>query len=183
MREGFFSVTCLFIGFLLIGAQVRAESQLATPTQVSLVADHSTVAPQSPFRLGVLFKMQSGWHIYWKESGDSGLPTRVEFEVPQGFVVGELKWPEHEVFVLPGDIKGYGYSDEVLLYSEITPPQDLSIGRQIELKAKVSWLNCSATVCIPARQEVRLVVDSASQAVSKNVEFFTRWQGKLPANN
>jgi len=53
--------------------------------RVDTVANVSAIAPGQPFMLGFKFTIAPGWHIYWKNPGDSGLPTEVKLNLPEGF--------------------------------------------------------------------------------------------------
>ena len=50
--------------------------------EVRLFADHQKLAPGTSGWLGVEVNLASGWHVYWKESGESGYPTTVTWELP-----------------------------------------------------------------------------------------------------
>ena len=68
----------------------------------TLLADTTAVEPGKPFRVGVLLKIEPGWHTYWRDTGDSGLPTEVKWDLPEGFVAADLQWPVHKKFDLAG---------------------------------------------------------------------------------
>ena len=129
----------LLLFVILLAVQpFHARAADPAPTTAELISSASEVAAGSMFQLGVKFTIAPGWHIYWKDPGDSGLPTKVTFTVPDGAKVSELYWPEHERFELPGDVKGNGYSGEVLLWSDVTLPAQAA--GDLPLKAQVSWL-------------------------------------------
>ena len=90
--------------------------------KASLMADTTAFVPGRPFMVGLLLRMAPGWHTYWKFSGDAGLPTEIKWKLPSGWKVGEIEWPIPLKLKDPGDIVTYGYSDEVLLMQQITPP-------------------------------------------------------------
>ena len=68
------------------------------------MADAKSVKAGQPFTLGVLLKIEPGWHVYWKNPGESGMATAVNFKVPEGFKVGELNFPIPRQFGNSGDI-------------------------------------------------------------------------------
>jgi DsbC/DsbD-like thiol-disulfide interchange protein len=76
---------CLFVaGFTLRSAEpARAQQQdgkvLVTAT---LISDISSTQPGQKFRIGVLYRIESGWHIYWKNPGDAGIPTKITLRLP-----------------------------------------------------------------------------------------------------
>ncbi|MCB9707270.1 MAG: hypothetical protein H6714_00575 [Myxococcales bacterium] len=96
---------------------------------------------------GVHFKIQKGWHIYGKVSGDSGLPTRVSWQLPTGASASAVHYPPAERFTDTGDIVTYGYTTETLLLSEITLGK--STLEPVQIAAKVKWLACQASQCVP----------------------------------
>ena len=73
-----------FLWAALAAAQQYNGKELVKAT---LVADVSSIQPGQRFRLGVLYRIEPGWHIYWKYPGDSGIPTKIEWQLPQGFTI------------------------------------------------------------------------------------------------
>ena len=51
-----------------------------------LITETDGVATDQPFRVGILFDIQPGWHIYWRNPGDSALPTRIAWQVEEATV-------------------------------------------------------------------------------------------------
>src|SRR5580658_5873876 len=117
-----------------------ATQTLAGHVQVELLADVSAVQPGKPFWLGVRLNIDPGWHVYWKNPGDSGLPTRVKFNLPDGFTAGELQYPVPHRIVFPGNIVCFGYENSVMLLAKINPPDNLPANFQGRFEANISWL-------------------------------------------
>ena len=149
------------------------------PVQAAFFADASAAAPGQPFKVGVLFRIAPEWHIYWKYPGDAGLATEVKFELPKGFVAGELRWPLPQSFVQPGDVTGYGYTGEVMLTTEVTPPKDLPVGKEFAIGAKASWLSCR-DICRPGRAELNATLAVAKRREPANGTLFSKWAARLP---
>lgn len=114
-----------------------------------LLADTTSVAAGTPFRVGVHLALEKGWHVYWKNSGDSGLPTEVAFQLPDGYSVGELQWPAPGRYAEAGGLTAYGYSDEVMLYATVTPPSAIA-EEPVPVSATVDWLVCAKN-CVPGK--------------------------------
>src|SRR6185369_17626506 len=114
--------------FAMFALAAHAAGATAGPpkdlVKTELLADVKTVEAGKPFHVGVRLHIKPGWHVYWINPGDAGLPTRVKFSLPDGFKAGELKYPLPVRFE-QGGVIGYGYHDEVMLIAEITPPADL----------------------------------------------------------
>jgi DsbC/DsbD-like thiol-disulfide interchange protein len=148
--------------------------------KAELVADVGSVKPGEPFTAGVLLKMKPHWHVYWKNPGDSGMPTSVEWKLPEGFAAGELQFPIPIRFEQPGPVIGYGYENEVLLTTTITPPKNITAGKPIELSADVAWLVCEK-VCIPGNASLKLQLPvNDANAPAKNSELFAKWRQQFP---
>jgi hypothetical protein len=149
------------------------------PVTVTLLADTTAVRAGTPFRLGVLFRMAPEWHIYWLNPGDAGLSTAIEFRLPDGFTAGPLRWPAPIRFVQPGEITGYGYDGEVLLWTEVTPPPALPAGTSVEMTADVSWLSCKDK-CVLGQAAPVLRLPAGDARPSPAAATFARWAGRLP---
>src|SRR5213592_4494848 len=123
-------------GGLTVRAQMYEGRQLV---KAELLADATAVVPGKPFTAGLLLRMVPAWHTYWKFPGDAGIPTEINWKLPDGWKVGEIQWPIPLKLNEPGDIQIYGYHDEVLLMQEITPPSAVN-DPTVRLTADASWL-------------------------------------------
>jgi len=124
--------------------------------------------------------MVPNWHTYWKFPGDAGIPTEINWKLPDGWKVGEIQWPIPLKLNEPGDIQIYGYHDEVLLLQEITPPASVK-DSTVQLTAETSWLVCEK-ICIPGNASLKLDLPVAAQSAAANEEIFLRYRRSLPQN-
>jgi len=146
-----------------------------------LISEVSSVQPGTPFTLAVRFELDPGWHNYWENAGDSGLPTTIEWTLPEGFQAGDIQWPIPERIVAY-PLVDYGYSEEVSLLVEITPPLELNAGTSITIDAFVDWLICE-TICLPAYAELSVeipVAGGAAEADPQWAELFRETRNRLP---
>jgi thiol:disulfide interchange protein/DsbC/DsbD-like thiol-disulfide interchange protein len=144
--------------FLLLGCfQAQASSFEAATGQVKaqLVASVDAVRPGDEILVGVQQRIIPHWHTYWKNPGDSGLATRIDYELPAGATAGEIQWPTPER-ITTGPVTNYGYSNQVTLLSTLKMPDNIAAGGVFPVKAKVKWLVCEEE-CIP--QEVELALE------------------------
>jgi thiol:disulfide interchange protein DsbD len=123
--------------------------------------------------------IRRGWHTYWKNPGDSGLPPTISWTLPAGVSAGPIEWPSPER-VAENALVSYGYRDEVLLPIEITTPAGLA-GDSLILVGAFKWLEC-ADVCVPGSSELRLSlpVRPGAPAPSGDAPRFTRARGRTP---
>jgi thiol:disulfide interchange protein DsbD len=128
-------------------------AQGAAPhARLSLLADVRGVLPGQPFALGVNFELERGWHIYWQNPGDSGQAPRIDWQLPPGFVAGDIEWPYPEQ-VSPPPVVTYGYARQVLLPVTMTPPPGLA--GPVTVRARVQYLVCK-DLCLPEQAELAL---------------------------
>ena len=128
---------------LPISNSVAAEVDVKKAIRAEIVVGEAAKAEN--LLLGVHFTMDPEWHIYWKEPGDSGLPTKITFMRGGEKVSSELNWPKHQTFTQNGNLTTNGYAKEVVLFTEI--PKNGSN----EISAEVKWLGCSHDLCVPGR--------------------------------
>ena len=119
-----------------------------------LVAERSAVRPGGSLQIGLYLKHLPQWHTYWRNPGDSGLPTRVEWQLPPGVQVGEIEWPAPKRLPI-GPLVNHGYEGELLLPMRLTAPADARPGSELKLRATAHWLVC-LDVCIPESAELEL---------------------------
>ncbi len=139
--------------------QVRAELIAHAPQGVT---------PGQPLVLGLQIAHQSEWHTYWKNAGDSGLPTQLTWQLPPGLDAGEIQWPLPKKIPI-GDLANYGYEGTVLLPVPVTvsPGFKPPLFGDVEIKLKAAWLVCKKE-CIPQDGEfvLKLPVKSTTAMYS-----------------
>ncbi len=166
----------------VLAASVTSPSSQAQHVQADLIADVASISPGKTFRLGVRFRIDPHWHIYWRYSGETGQPTEVRWKLPEEFRAGPLQYPGPRKFVDKADIVSYGYEDQVLLWSEITPPKDLTTGQKVTLGAEANWLACK-TLCVMGSASLSLelpVEAKPSKAKGEALASFEAAERQLP---
>jgi thiol:disulfide interchange protein DsbD len=100
--------------------------------------------------VGLQIAHQPQWHTYWKNAGDSGLPTQLTWSLPAGVTAGDVAWPAPQKVNI-GSLSNFGYEGTVLL------PVPLTIGKgfaptpgtdSLEVRLSASWLVCKQE-CVP----------------------------------
>ncbi len=137
-------------GATVVTDQVRAELLAWAPDGVQ---------PGKPLWVGLQLAHIPEWHTYWKNSGDSGLPTLLEWTLPAGITAGDIAWPTPKKIPI-GNLANYGYEGTVLLPVPLTvaPGFDAS---QLEIKLKAAWLVCKKE-CIPQEGDFVLRIPARS---------------------
>jgi thiol:disulfide interchange protein len=166
-------LSCIFFGARFGGAQVQDGRELVHAT---LVTDTASIQAGQKFRIGVLYKIEPDWHIYWRYAGDSGIPTQIDWHLPPGFQAGPLQWPLPSRDKEPGDLEVFAYGSEVLLYTEVTAPATLPAG-PIPIKADSKWLVCKSS-CVPGEANLGLELNSGQAAA--NPALFQQYAARTP---
>src|SRR5258708_10441816 len=144
----------VFAPFLVAFAVVAAPAAHALRVvktehvEAQLVADRSAAQPGKPVLVGLRLRMEPQWHTYWRNPGDSGLPTRIQWLLPEGWKAGEIQWPYPQLLPV-GPLMNYGYEDEVVLLAELTPPASATAGT-FPIKARAEWLGLQDN-CLPEK--------------------------------
>ena len=179
-REIAVKILALVTG-IFIGPEISFADEFVPPeVSVNLVSKKKSFSPDGQNELGLHFKIESGWHLYWRYPGDSGLPPRVAWELPDGVVAGELQWPAPERHAY-GPIMNYGYEDEVLLPFVIEASESLTGVEQLKVAALVRWLVCK-DVCVPGKSNVSLELPIKQKAESDTevAELFRSTAKRIP---
>ena len=177
----------LFILIAIFGyvAVAWGEPVYTANVKADLITDVSATKPGSSFWVSLKMEMDDGWHTYWRNSGDSGLPTSVQWDLPDGYKAGGIHWPIPQRFEYNSGLVGYGYEGEVLLLMKIQISQQLESGEISLMKAKVTWLSC-AEICVPGKAAFALpmVVINSDPIVYEDIrEQFNKQKARLPVYN
>jgi thiol:disulfide interchange protein DsbD len=179
MFRGIFIVLSLCL--LSAAGTVLAAPGGGRHVQASLVAETDAVTPGQPLLVGLRLQMEPGWHTYWRNPGDSGLPTKVKWDLPEGFSAGSIQWPRPIRFKF-GPLVSYGYEGEALLPVEVQVPSGLS-SLEVRLVARVSWLEC-LDVCLPGKAELTLSLPvEASASPGPAAPLFEEARRRLPTTD
>jgi len=145
--------------------------------QADLVTDASDFS--APFMVGVRFRIHEGWNLYWKNPGDAGLPIEVVWELPDGFSAGPLQLPT-PAKIVHDDVIAYGYTDEVVLLTRITPHPGYAAGERATIGAKLDYLVCRDR-CLAGNATVALTLDEESaRSRPEHRQLFERFTSRLP---
>jgi thiol:disulfide interchange protein DsbD len=152
-----------FLLALLVTGPAFAQSAVVQTDNIraELVSEVSQVKAGEPFWVGLHLAIKPKWHTYWKNPGDSGLPTDISWTLPAGAKADPIVWPAPSFFDI-GGIINYGYHDDVVLLAKITPPADAA-GGPLVLNADANWLVCE-DVCIPEEGKFSLSLPTGPSA-------------------
>ena len=160
----------LFILSFLLGGIILAEPVDTGHAKVSIIksgqSDNSKIV-----NLGIKMDMQSGWHTYWINPGDSGGVIDIEWSLPDGNEASKVTYPAPHKIPYP-PLMTFGYEDYVIF------PLTLSLdnpNQDIQISAKIDFLIC-ADVCIPETAFVQTSLNSIKDDIELN-----EWMNKVPS--
>jgi thiol:disulfide interchange protein DsbD len=152
--------------------------------RASLASEEKAVQPGTPFTVALVLEMDTDWHVYWKNPGDSGIPTTITWDLPPGFSARPLQWPVPQRFVTDGLVT-YGYSGRVLLLTEIVPPSQIPAAGSVLIRAKAAWLACRVE-CVPGAASLSLGLPVSAAAPTADPawrELFAATRAALPVRD
>ena len=175
-----------FAALFILAAFVNVQAQFDGPSRVQadIYSEVTSIQPGSSFKTAITLKIDKGWHIYWRNSGDTGLSTSIEWRLPEGFTVKSLEWPYPER-ISEEHLVVYGWHGTKTFLAEIYADESVQTGRSVTIGADISWLVC-ADVCVPGDAGVQIdlpVKSSPAQTNTELLEFFAEAGTELPIKN
>jgi len=159
----------LFALFALPGHAAPVQ----TPhVEAELIAENLSLAAGGDNWLALRIAPEEGWHVYWRNPGDTGLATTLTWTLPAGVGAGDIQWPYPHRSAL-GDIVNYGYGEETLLLVPLTVPANWSGDATLPLRVKAKWLVCK-DICIPGSADLSLALPVT--AAGTPVQADPRWR-------
>jgi thiol:disulfide interchange protein/DsbC/DsbD-like thiol-disulfide interchange protein len=154
------------------GPWVAGADDGGEPRVEARIVVHPTARDGGRVRAGVQLLLDPGWHLYWKNPGDSGIATQVAWRDADA---SALAWPAPHAFEeAGGELVTFGYADDVLLASWLTP----ALGAD-QLGADVSVLVCRAS-CIPADFSLSAPLAPVVGETPEIVALFAEHDAALP---
>lgn len=171
----------LLTAFLLAisAAHLSAQSPADSHARTELIADTPAAPSGGFFWVGVLFRLDQGWHIYWQNPGDSGEPPSIQWQLPSGFSAHAIRWPQ-PVRLMTGTIVDYGYEGQVLLMVPIADKSTMPAKQVPRVSADVKYIVCRE-MCIPGKAHLRLAAPPGDWARWHALFEATRRQLPRPA--
>jgi len=154
-------------GAVVTTPQVRAELVAHAP---------EGIAAGRPLSLGLKIEHKPHWHTYWKNPGDSGLPTTLAWTLPAGLQAGDIEWPTPSKLPI-GPLMNYGFEGTLLLPVTVTVPADFTADA-LEVRLRAEWLVCK-DVCIPEEGEFALSLPTQA-ATAGDAALFAAARASLP---
>jgi thiol:disulfide interchange protein len=147
-----------------------AESEAVTSKRAvaTLVTETDKVQPGQPFRVALRLRLADGWHTYWKNPGDAGVPPELTIA---GGQQSDIDWPMPRR-IAEGSVMTYAYTGEVLLPVTLTAATGA-------IRAHAQWLVCK-DICVPEEGDFSLDLPSGRPAPSAQQPLFVAHDRLVP---
>jgi DsbC/DsbD-like thiol-disulfide interchange protein len=107
---------------------------------------------------GIAFQLQPGWHTYWRNPGDSGVPPRFDFAKSDNVEAVTILWPAPMKFSDGGGGTSLGYQKQVVLPLRIVVK---NADKPVTLRAGIAYAVCEK-ICIPVEANAELAFTSVA---------------------
>ena len=155
---------CIYsIIFFLLTFVTFSNAISTTYTHIDIKTDKVSVSPHDSIHVLVTLTHKEGWYSYWKNPGESGLATKIDWTLPKHMSVGDIRWPIPQKIEFGGLIN-FGFKEPINLIIPININKAAKFG-EYQLTGKMSWLVCKET-CIPESTEISvpITISNRSQA-------------------
>lgn len=172
---------------LMWGLASTAQAQEERPNRATakLVKEQTIAEPGKTLWIGVHFRIEESWHLYWPGHNDTGIAPEFKVSLPDGWTLGKARWGVPQRHTSPGDIVDYIYDHEMMVLFPLEVPSNVAVGEVVELTMDASWLVCSET-CIPEKQtlksQIRVGVPGGAKPVATQLENFSKARAAWPAS-
>ena len=160
-------------------APVAAQQAGGKNIAVSLLPAAKEAPAGGSIPIALAMKPKAGWHGYWKNPGDAGAEATIEWTLPKGVTVSELRYPVPERLTI-GGIMNYVYEHDYALLAELKLAPNVAPGTELPLRAKLDYLACTDEVCVPESAEVSAKIVGSAGAAPVTDSRFDAFEAAMP---
>jgi len=165
-------------GSLSARAEIAASDWIKTEqTEVRLLAASQSAGTTGELKIGLQFKLQPGWKIYWRSPGDAGFPPQIDWAGSSNLKSAEIDWPTPTRFSVLG-LETLGYKKEVVFPIRA---RAVSPNQNVTFQASIKYLTCSE-ICIPYDAELSLGLPTGPQTPSSFAHLIDRYRATVPGD-
>lgn len=173
----------LLLNFAMpLPASAISGSLVRTPhVTAQFLTGESTWSQGTVHSLALYFDIIDGWHVYWKNPGDSGIVTSVQWQLPPGVQITRVDWPYPERIEV-GPITNFGYHESTAILFEVDHANFAEADSDLKIRADVNWLVCEES-CIPERGSFTIDIPMAGAPIrhEKESSIIDYFRSRIPS--
>jgi thiol:disulfide interchange protein len=169
-------LTVLLCGAWPAAAQVPGQRHV----QMRIVAESDTPSAGARVALALVSVPDAGWHGYWQNPGAVGTQPRLDWTLPAGARVGDLRYPVPERLTVAG-IMNYVYERPWTILTELRLPAGLAKGSVVPVRLAIDYLVCTREICVPEKAVLSTDLTIGDGAITpERRAAFDGWRRALP---
>ena len=173
---------CALMTLLMLCAMpAAAQTPLGTGPHLAmrLVAESSAPRAGAPVTLAIETRPQPGWHGYWRNPGDAGLPSQFAWTLPKGVSIArDVEWPVPTTLLIAG-LMNYVYEAPYAPLVTVNVASGLAVGTKLPLKVAINYLVCTTSLCVPETQTLSLDLTVGDGRPTAGAAF-DAWRAAIP---
>ncbi len=169
------------LALIAVGA-AHAQTFGTGPLTVPATLEAETVRPAagSTATLALAFRPQPGWHGYWTNPGEAGLPMRLDWTLPAGVWVGEPRLPVPDLLLISG-LANHVFEHDYAALINLRLPGGLRPGTELPVSVSANWLACTDEICVPQSDTLSLLLTVGDGRIEAGERArFDGWRAALP---
>ena len=169
MLRGHFNSWIILFTFLFFTFHHSNAQKIDDLIEVSLVSEVETIKSGDSAWLLLQIDMKPSWHAYWKTAGQTGFPTTIDWDYPQGVELEETLFPAPILYQFQ-DFISYVHADTFYLLTHLKVKPGAVFEKEIiSLTAQLSTLVCDEGNCIPFNKELIFEIPVSQETVISKV--------------
>jgi thiol:disulfide interchange protein/DsbC/DsbD-like thiol-disulfide interchange protein len=169
--------TMLFVACAIAVPALAIESAPVTSKRAvaTMITDSDSVTPGGRVRIALRLRLADGWHTYWRNPGEAGVPIELTASLSPGATAGPIEWPAPGR-ISEGDITTYGYSGDVVLPMSVNLAPGVAA---VSGDLTAHWLVCK-DICVPEEASFRIDLPAGTAGPSAQTPLFQLHDQAVP---
>lgn len=149
-------------------------------TTTEIVPERPGFVPGETTWFAVRQDVREGWHVFWVNPGDAGIPLNLDWDLPEGYAADAVLHPVPE-YIPVGPLASYAHEGEPVFLISVAAPGDAVVGDVVDVAIEAAWQACEE-ICVPeeARFEFSLPVVASAEPSPDRRDLFARARAALP---
>jgi len=163
-------LVAMFAVLTSVSVPCDAIPRFGNSTRAAWLSMERGYQPGTPVVTALRLSLKPGWHTYWINPGEAGMPLSATFDLPDGWSADPVQYPFPKRFK-SGDLHDFGYAGTIWFPIVLHPPPDAT--GDVELTATFSWLICNDASCVPGNSVIPMKLshgDTTKTATAPDIE-------------